>query len=89
MNDETNDIKKQVQWLNTQLEEMQEDAELSKPEKQQLLIAGKIVKAMLQNPTDFDKELRIPFEDITIKEMYYFTEAIVDGDEHVVIIKPR
>ncbi|MEM3846900.1 MAG: hypothetical protein QXU98_14490 [Candidatus Parvarchaeota archaeon] len=39
--------------------------------------------------TNFTKELHIPFEDITVEELYYFREAIIDGDERAVIVKPR
>ncbi|MEM0147364.1 MAG: hypothetical protein QXV17_06745 [Candidatus Micrarchaeaceae archaeon] len=38
---------------------------------------------------DFGKELHIPFENITINELYYFTEVNIDGDERVVIIRIR
>ncbi|MEM3572523.1 MAG: hypothetical protein QW530_02220 [Candidatus Micrarchaeaceae archaeon] len=39
--------------------------------------------------TNFVKELHVPFEDITISELHYFSEIAVDGDERAVIVKPR
>ncbi|MEM3414806.1 MAG: hypothetical protein QW575_04485 [Thermoproteota archaeon] len=89
MNDEPNDIKKQAQWLNELIEEALQGQELSKSDKTMLAEASRIIRQIFYPGTDFIQELHIPFEDITIEEMHYFTEVIVDGDEHAVIVKPR
>ncbi|MEM3416256.1 MAG: hypothetical protein QW719_02885 [Candidatus Micrarchaeaceae archaeon] len=89
MNDEPNDIKKQAQWLNELIEEALQGQELSKSDKTMLAEASRIIRHVFYPGTDFVQELRIPFEDITVEELHYFREAIIDGDERVVIIKPR
>ncbi|MEM3846236.1 MAG: hypothetical protein QXU98_11135 [Candidatus Parvarchaeota archaeon] len=89
MNDETNDVKKQAKWLNELIEEALQGQELSESDEAMLSEASRIIKDVFYPNTDFIQELRIPFEDITVEELHYFREAIIDGDDRVVIVKPR
>ncbi|MEM4097313.1 MAG: hypothetical protein QXS81_01320 [Candidatus Micrarchaeaceae archaeon] len=89
MHDETNDIKKQAQWLNELIEETKKDPELSESDEAMLTAAGRIIKPIFYQGTNFVKELHIPFTDISLSELHYFSEIAVDGDARVVIVKPR
>ncbi|MEM3215951.1 MAG: hypothetical protein QXS17_03485, partial [Candidatus Micrarchaeaceae archaeon] len=71
------------------IEEALQGQELSEADKTMLAEASRIIRHVFYPGTDFVQELHIPFEDITISELHYFSEIAVDGDERAVIVKPR
>jgi hypothetical protein len=83
-------------WLSSAIAEMDADPELKQSERLMLKAGLRILQPMLGWEREGEyfysnklgqKELRIPYSEITLRELRNFSEAVCDADMELVIVR--